>query len=274
MPKIPRGVADASGERAVVHDRQGTLIALDLGTGAVLWRRGRALRPCAIVGGNVVALRLGTSPVPEPVLDVELFDMAEGTERWTSPALALPPWAHPTLQDSPEFTVTTGGDRDPLEIRWTARALYRGGAPPGPKVAGSQPRVAHGALRVGVATPSVEPLTGPATDADAKTDRDVDTDADAKADREHDTEAVAEADREADTDTVAEVPEPPPHPTLAADVLDYGQVGGLRMELTVRPGSHGEDAVVLRAVDARTAATVWEVVLDETAQSRPRRLRP
>ncbi|MER5207751.1 PQQ-binding-like beta-propeller repeat protein [Streptomyces sp. NPDC002825] len=226
-------MADASGGRAVVHDRQGALIALDLETGAVLWRHGRALRPCAIVGGNVVALRMGTSPE----LEVELLDAGEGTELWTSPTLALPPWAHPTLQDSPEFTVDTAEYQDPLVIRWTARALYRGGAPPGPAVAGDRSHEAHGALRVGVATPSVEPLAGTAT--------------------------VAEA----------EVPERPP-PRLAPDVLDYGQVGALRLELTVRPGSGGQDAVVLRAVDPRTAAAVWEVVLDETAETRPRRLRP
>ncbi|MGW8762706.1 hypothetical protein ACWGN5_09415 [Streptomyces sp. NPDC055815] len=233
-------MADASAGRAVVHDRQGTLIALDLETGAVLWRHGRALRPCAIVGGNVVALRVGASPE----FEVELLDVGEGTELWTSPALALPPWAHPTLQDSPEFTVRTAEVRDPLLIRWTARALYRGGAPPGPGVTGSQPREAHGALRVGVATPSVEPLPGKANEAN-------------------------EADAEADTEVPA-----PPQPPLPADVLDHGRVGGLRMELTVRPGSGGEDAVVLRAVDARTAAAVWEVVLDETAERRPRRLRP
>ncbi|MCZ0982124.1 PQQ-binding-like beta-propeller repeat protein [Streptomyces diastatochromogenes] len=227
-------MADASAGRAVVRDRQGTLIALDLETGAVVWRRGRALRPCAIVAGNVVALHVGVSPV----LEVELLDAGEGTELWTSPALALPEWARPALQDSPEFTVSTVEERDPLVIRWTARALYRGGAPPGPDVAGSQPREAHGALRVGVATPSVEPLAGTAAEAE--------------------TEAEAAS----------------PHPPLAADVLDYGQVGDLRMELTVRPGSGGEDAVVLRAVDTRTASTVWEVVLDETAETRPRRLRP
>ncbi|WP_369147739.1 PQQ-binding-like beta-propeller repeat protein [Streptomyces sp. R44] len=234
-------MADASAGRAVVHDRQGTLIALDLETGAVLWRHGRALRPCAIVGGNVVALRVGASPA----LEVELLDVGEGTELWTSPALALPPWAHPTLQDSPEFTVDTAEVQDPLVIRWTARALYRGGAPPGPEVAGSRPREAHGALRIDLATPSVEPLAVRATEADT------------------------EADAVADTEVPA-----PPQPPLPADVLAYGQVGGLRMELTVRAGSGGEDAVVLRAVDARTAAAVWEVVLDETAESRPRRLRP
>ncbi|MFF0473440.1 PQQ-binding-like beta-propeller repeat protein [Streptomyces sp. NPDC004284] len=230
-------MADGSAGRAVVHDRQGTLIALDLETGAVLWRRGRALRPCAIVAGNVVALHVGASPA----LEVELLDADEGTELWTSPALALPEWAHPTLQDSPEFTVSTAEEQDPLVIRWTARALYRGGAPPGPDVAGSQHREAHGALRVGVATPSVEPLPGTATGAEAETEAEV---------------------------------APPPHPPLAADVLDHGQVGDLRLELTVRPGSGDEGAVVLRAVDTRTASTVWEAVLDETAERRPRRLRP
>ncbi|WP_330333654.1 hypothetical protein OHS33_30650 [Streptomyces sp. NBC_00536] len=246
-------MADGPAGRAVVHDRQGTLIALDLETGAVMWRHGRDLRPCAIVDGNVVALRVGTSPVP--VLDVELLDADEGTERWTSPPIGLPAWARPTLHDSPEFTVDTvdaaTADQDPLVIRWTARALYGGGAPPGPEVAGSQPREAHGALRVGVATPSVEALTG--------------------------TEPEPEPDPEREPEPESEVPaapQQPPHPPLAADVLDYGRVGGLRVELTVRPGSGAEDAVVLRAVREDSASPVWEVVLDETAGSRPRKLRP
>lgn len=232
MPRIPRGVADASAGRAVVRDRQGTLIALDLETGAVLWRQGRDLRPCALVAGTVVALRVGS------LVHVELLGMDEGTERWTSPPVALPAWARPTLHDSPEFSVDAEGDQDPVVLRWTARALYRGGAPPGPDVAGSQPRTAHGALRIGVASPSTEPQAWTATEAESE----------------------------------AEVPPRPP--PLAADVLEYGQVGDLRMELTVRPGSAGENAVVLRAVDARTASAVWEVVLDETAESRPRKLRP
>ncbi|MFB7447683.1 PQQ-binding-like beta-propeller repeat protein [Streptomyces sp. NPDC056194] len=232
MPRIPRGAADASAGRAVVRDRQGTLIALDLETGAVLWRQGRDLRPCALVAGTVVALRVGS------LVRVELLDTDEGTERWTSPPVDLPVWARPALHDSPEFGVDTDGDQDPVVIRWTARALYRGGAPPGPDVAGSQPRTAHGALRIGVASPSMEPQAWTAT----------------------------EAESEAETKV--------PHPPLAADVLEYGQVGDLRMELTVGPGSGGEDAVVLRAVDTRTASAVWEVVLDETAESRPRKLRP
>ncbi|MFF5710560.1 hypothetical protein [Streptomyces sp. NPDC012756] len=225
-------MADASAGRAVVRDRQGTLIALDLETGAVLWRQGRDLRPCALVAGTVVALRVGS------LVHVELLGMDEGTERWASPPVALPAWARPTLHDSPEFSVDAEGDQDPVVLRWTARDLYRGGAPPGPDVAGSQPRTAHGALRIGVASPSTEPQTWTATEAESE----------------------------------AEVPPRPP--PLAADVLEYGQVGDLRMELTVRPGSAGENAVVLRAVDTRTASAVWEVVLDETAESRPRKLRP
>src|SRR5438552_3112558 len=49
MTEFPRGVADEHGRRAVVHDHHGTLIALDLATGAVLWRQGRHLRPCAVL---------------------------------------------------------------------------------------------------------------------------------------------------------------------------------------------------------------------------------
>ncbi|WP_405982416.1 hypothetical protein [Streptomyces sp. NBC_00158] len=238
MPRIPRGVADGPAGRAVVHDRQGTLIALDLETGAVMWRHGRGLRPCSIVDGNVVALRVGAPPAPPapPVLEVELLDLDGGAGRWTSPPVGLPAWARPTLDDSPAFTVDIAADRDPLVLRWTARDLYRGGAPPGLAEAVSRPREVHGALRVGVATPSVEELTTVPVEAEPEV-----------------------------------APQASP---LAGDVLDYGQVGDIRLELTVRRDPDGEGAVVLRAVDVPTASAVWEVVLDETAESRPRKLRP
>ncbi|MFC9292591.1 PQQ-binding-like beta-propeller repeat protein [Streptomyces sp. NPDC057011] len=243
MPGFPRGVVDGEGRRAVVYDRGGTLIALDPATGAVRWRHGSGLRPCALLTGGgsegaVVALDFETSRAPR----VTVLDAATGEERRTSAELVLPEWVRPTLHDSAGFTVSTeeeGDDR--LVIRWSARASYGGGAPPSPRAAAEEAREAYGALRVDLSgdRPSVRPLTEPA----------------------------------------ARPPPPPGAPApgpsvLGPDVLEYALVGGLRVELAARAGGGGESEVVLRAVEPRTGAPVWELVLDRTVESRARRFRP
>src|SRR6266540_3633992 len=53
--RFPLGVADPGAARAFVHDRAGTVLALDLATGQVRWRAGTALRPLSVVGDVVQA---------------------------------------------------------------------------------------------------------------------------------------------------------------------------------------------------------------------------
>ncbi|MDT9682725.1 PQQ-binding-like beta-propeller repeat protein [Streptomyces sp. TRM76323] len=248
---VPRGVVGADGRRAVVHDRHGTLIALDTETGAVLWRRGRWLRPCAVTGGAVVAVRLGGPPAPDgqgragaagPVA-VVVLDAEEGAERWTSPPLDLPSWARPSLDDTPAFTLaaeTPGGGN--VVLRWAARALYEGGAPPGRGAPVDTVREAHGAVRVRLAGPSPQVLPeppGPPPGAEPETG-----------------------------------PEAPDRAgPLDPDVLEAGRIGARRIELAVRRGT-ASDALVLRAVDPGADAPVWEVVLDEGPRGVPPRPRP
>lgn len=238
---IPRGVVDADGRRAVVHDRHGTLIALDVGTGAVLWRRGRRLRPCAVTGRAVVAVRLGGPPPqdgPGPVA-VVVLDVGEGTERWSSAPLDLPPWARPSLDDTPAFTLTAetpGGGH--VVLRWAARTVYDGGAPPGPGTPADLVREARGAVRVRPAGPAPKVLPEPPG-------------------------PPAPAGREAPGGTGP----------LAPDVLEARRVGARRIELAVRRGPEA-DALVLRAVDPGAGAPAWEVVLDEGPRGAPPMPRP
>ncbi|MEU3449225.1 hypothetical protein AB0H29_18705 [Streptomyces thermolilacinus] len=259
---IPRGVIGADGRRAVVHDRHGTLIALDTRSGTVLWRRGGRLRPCALTDGAVVAVRLGGAPeahggggAPEahgrggagaagPVT-VVVLDADGGTERWESPPLDLPPWARPSLVDTPAFTLSAdvaGGGRA-VVLRWAARERYEGGAPPGPGTPEGAVREARGAVRVDLAGPSLVALPAPPWPVEEP----------------------------GGPEPVAESPDGAGGP--GPDVLEAGRVGALRVELAVRRGA-ATDALVLRAVDPGADAPAWEVVLDEGPRRPPPPPRP
>ncbi|CAL9578135.1 hypothetical protein [Streptomyces sp. enrichment culture] len=277
---IPRGVVGADGRRAVVHDRHGTLLALDTRSGTVLWRRGRRLRPCALTDGSVVAVRLGGSAeaygrggaaeayeeggAAEAYggggsaeaygqggagaagrVTVVVLDADGGTERWESPPLDLPPWARPSLVDTPAFTlaaeVADGGRA--VVLRWAARDRYEGGAPPGPGTPEDAVREARGAVRVDLAGPSLEALPAPPRPVEEPGG----------------PEPVAES--------------PDGAGPRAPDVLEAGRVGVRRVELAVRRGA-AADALVLRAVDPGADAPAWEVVLDEGPRRPPPPPRP
>jgi hypothetical protein len=163
--QFPRGVADAQGARAVVHDRQGTLIALDPRTGRVAWRAGHGLRPCALVAATVVAVRIDAPGEPGEPLVVVLLDADDGGRRWASAPIALPSWARPALDDTDAFTLDADADAADAQVvvlRWTARSAYQGGAAPGPERLAAASHEARGAVRVDLrGPPSVTPLPEP-----------------------------------------------------------------------------------------------------------------
>jgi len=87
--RFPRGVADPGAARAFVHDRAGTVLALDLATGQVRWRAGTALRPLSVVGDVVVAARVAS----RNAIELVMLDAGDGHELRASEPLALPDWA-------------------------------------------------------------------------------------------------------------------------------------------------------------------------------------
>ncbi|MEU9377660.1 PQQ-binding-like beta-propeller repeat protein [Streptomyces sp. NPDC048255] len=241
MARVPRGVVDADGRQAVVHDQEGALVALDLTNGAVLWHHAPSLRPCALLAGTVVAVRI----TPSPALAVVLLDAVTGQDRWESEPISLESWVRCTLDDTPDFTLRTETDEaaDAVLIHWHARGSYRGGAAPSPQVLAAAAREARGVLRVDVAAPSVDAL--PEAEAAG---------------------SLSAPEAEA-LDAGAQAPVPP----AAADVLDRSQVGDQWLELAFEPDS---GAVVLRAVDPPTAAVRWAVEVDHTTTRRAPKLRP
>ncbi|MFI1356322.1 hypothetical protein ACH4TV_22505 [Streptomyces sp. NPDC020898] len=213
-------------------------MALDLESGVLLWRHGPSLRPCALLAGLVVALRIG----PSPTLVVVVLDAETGEDRWASEPVDLPPWARCSLDDTRDFTLRTETDEDAVVIHWVARTWYGGGAAPSAQVLEESRREAHGTLRVDPAGPPVEVLP----------------------------EAGAPPEP-ADVDAPSLVPPAAPSPQPAADVLDQSLVGDVRVELVLRSGS---GAIVLRAMDPLTGTVKWEVELDHATTRRAPRLPP
>jgi outer membrane protein assembly factor BamB len=235
--RFPRGVADPGAARAFVHDRAGTVLALDLATGEVRWRAGTGLRPLSVVGDVVVAARVAR----RNAIELVMLDARDGRELRVSEPLALPDWAQASLEDTPDSTLRAEAEGGAVVVRWTARARYRGGAPPSAMVQAAAEREARGAARVDVDSGAVEALPEPAA-------------------------AVAPMHADADAGALAA-------PASEPDVLEQADLGGTRFQLVVRDA--GERVrTLIRAVDRGAGRTVWETVIDEAPRRRPRPPRP
>jgi PQQ-like domain len=152
--RFPRGVADIDAGRAFVHDRAGAVLALDLATGDVLWRTGKALRPVSAVDSVVVAVRVAS----RSAIEVVVLDARNGREVRVSEPLALPDWANASLDDTADFALRAETEGHTVLLSWTAQARYRGGAPPSPRVQAQFEHEASGAARVDVHSGAVEPV--------------------------------------------------------------------------------------------------------------------
>jgi len=230
--RFPRGVADPAAMRAFVHDRVGSVLALDLATGAVAWRAGTALRPLSVVGEVLVTARVA----PRGAIEIVMLDAEDGHRLRVSKPLALPDWAQPSLDDTPDFSLRAETEDRAVLLHWAASAGYRGGAAPSAKVLTAAERQARGAARVQVDSGALEPLPESA------------------AAPEHLGEPVA--------------------PVSDPEVLEQRDIGAKRFQLVARGGAGKSVQVLVRAVDHVTGRTVWETVIDEEPARRPRPLRP
>ena len=230
---FPRGVADSSGSRAFVRDRSGTVLALDLRTGTVLWRTESGLRPLTVVDDMLIAVRVN---VPG-ALEVVILDGADGRVRRVSERIALPSWVVPSLDDTAEFTLRAEADRRSVVICWSAQARYQGGAPPSTKVRETFERDHHGRAHVDLDTGAVEILPESSDVMD---------------------------------DSVAQ----PETSTAEPNVLEQRDLGDKRFQLVADMQAGGPVRVLLRAVDRASRKVLWETLIEEAPQQRPKRLRP
>jgi hypothetical protein len=176
---------------------------------------------------------------------VVVLAAADGRELWTTPAVPLPVWARPELDDTNEFGVLAAVDGDVVVLRWSARAGYSGGAAPSAELVATAARNAGGVIRVDLANRAVHPIDDAADHIDP-------------------AESAREPAPLRNTGGI-----------LGADVLDYGTSGDLRVELVRTAATASGQTLLLRGVDQRAGAQRWEIVLDQAATRRgPPRLRP
>lgn len=231
---FPRGLADPDASRAYVRAAAGTVMALDLASGQVLWRSAVGdLRPVTMVGDMLVTARIAKPAAVELVI----LAIADGRILRVSKPLPLPDWAQPSLDDTPEFTLRAEAEAQSAIIRWAAQARYHGGAPPSVQIRKSYERDAQGGARLDLETGAIELL--------------------------HEQ-----------LDNAAAFARQPVKSVSEADVLEQQEIGDKRFELVAQGGSGGSVKVLLRALNRDSGKMAWQNLLEEAPLRRPKPLRP
>ncbi|HEX6740990.1 MAG TPA: hypothetical protein VF079_04245 [Sphingomicrobium sp.] len=148
-PAFPGGISDNNGAVAYLNVA-GALVAIDLRSGAVKWRRSDAVEPIAASDRFLVTRR---NQPGEPVIEVR--DAQTGDPVAALTAAQLPGFSGVEPGDPIEADVedAPGG----AQIRWRSERRYRGGAVPRGLVADTT--AAHGAVLLNAATGETQSVT-------------------------------------------------------------------------------------------------------------------
>ncbi len=167
---FPGGVRDEQGLRAFLSLGATDVIAIDLHTGRVLWRKASAGRPLA-----ATAEYLSTLARDGPALVLRRLDAATGADQGKPQPLDIPPWAAALLEDPAAFQIRASRLEGQFRFDWEARQRHSGGAaslnapPPlqargavlAPDTGGQPQPAAHQAARSDIPTPT-PPADAPA----------------------------------------------------------------------------------------------------------------
>ena len=150
---FPRGVTDSARTTAFVDLSGDTVVAVDLHTGDVRWRRADAGRPLvATDAGLLVVRRRGKR------LELALLDPADGDLTRELGALPVPDWVADQWDHSDGFAVRARPHGQTPQVAWRAARRYRGGAAPSPEQVADSGTEASGVVRVDVGSGHVEQL--------------------------------------------------------------------------------------------------------------------
>jgi len=170
---------------------------------------------------------------PPVCVALALTDANAGREVWTSDPLPLPAWAELESQDPARFWIAIAIGGASLVLRWRARARYAGGAAPSRRVLERAARDDEGSAAIERATGKVTMLS------------------------------------------TAIGPEPAVEPEAgpaAPQILEQQQLGGRLYQIALEAVDRNV-RTVLRALDLRGGAPLWETIIDEGPARPPRALR-
>jgi hypothetical protein len=152
---FPHGVADEGGRVGFVLGRAGTITAIDLETGRVLWTTKDLARPLLVCGERLLAYQ---SLAPNTLQVVALDVSDDGALTKVSDPVTFPDWVNIDPEDTREFSLAATADDHFLVLAWEAHAYYRGGAPPSRQVIEHARKDAAGIARVELDTGKVAML--------------------------------------------------------------------------------------------------------------------
>lgn len=128
---FPGGVRDQQGLRAFLSLGAAGVVAIDLHTGRVLWRKANAGRPVAATGAY-----LSTLAREGEALVLCRLDAATGASQGQPQSLDIPTWAAELLDDPAAFQMRASRLEGQFRFDWEARQRHSGGAaslhPPDP----------------------------------------------------------------------------------------------------------------------------------------------
>ncbi|CCE04991.1 hypothetical protein BRAS3843_1220004 [Bradyrhizobium sp. STM 3843] len=127
-------MSDPEGRRGFVGLAGGEVTALDLTTGAVIWGRTGLGQPLAANLSRLVTLHHSGGE-----LALRLTDALTGQDIARISGLDLPNWAQEVIGEPNAICFHAKNEGTSIRVSWSLRRPYRGGAPPGPAIAGALP---------------------------------------------------------------------------------------------------------------------------------------
>jgi hypothetical protein len=229
------GVRDLEGARGYIAVGP-EIAAVDLGTGAVLWRRQRLGRPVA-----ATASRLVTLDCHGPDYVVRLFDATTGADTGRVANLGMPAWAAEAGTEADAVDIRAAPTATGIELAWRVRRPYRGGAPPPHHVSVEAQRESTGAIVLDPATGEVSTVSTALSSAPQPSSPTLDLGPFAK-----------------------------PSP----DVIAFDRVGDRVFALKAQPRSNRSTRIALEARDAHDGSSLWGTSLGEIPVAKPSPQRP
>lgn len=142
---FPGGVTDFALTTAFVDLAGDEIVAVDVITGDVRWRRADAGRPLLATDAGLLVVRRR-----QRRLELALLDLGGGDVKRDLGALPVPDWAADEWEHGDGFVALAEPNDRILHVAWRVARRYRGGAAPSPEVLADAGSEATGVVQIDV----------------------------------------------------------------------------------------------------------------------------